>query len=438
MPANRKRSLAAAALLLCAILPPAAAQTSAVQPATVRAPARRSAAPEVAAARSAPHAATDSAFFCRIVDVRRYFAWGWDLVPTGFDVTVGCKIKPWFEGVDTILQATVGGGYEGFGTFRTSDLIPNQPVDAPEATADPNGNLEFNSPNFQWQAGIHQGILWNPAAHQNLLEVFLYYRGRCDRYLDGRHYWGASESGIAAIETAHEDWQASYVGNDACGIFGNSLFAGLACDALRFDRRSKAYEGTYAEASFEFSPYFSAVLGASDFWRVNLSTKTFRILYESRTWRSKNWFTVYGGSCFSIDYADAHRQMPLYVMQSIGGTQPRKGLAKAVRGFEDYSWDTQLKIVHNLDVRFNLPVIYSIGGKDLLPGLVAYFDLGYGTRYWGDPSNTPGGFLGSTGMGVFVDLLDVVYTHLYLHLPLIGRRIDGAPAVVDFELGLHF
>jgi hypothetical protein len=388
-----------------------------------------------ASAQEGAGATESTPFFYRIEDVRRYFAWGWDLIPTGIDLTVGCRLAPWFDGVETILQATVGGGYEGFGTFRYTDYTPNTvTADA----ADPNGNLEFNSPNLQWQGGIRQGILWNPAQDRNLLEVFLYYRGRHDRYLKGRHYWGSSDSEIAAIEASHEAWQSLYLGTDAHGIFGNSLFTGLAYDALHFDRRTKAHDGTYAEASLEISPYFPSVLGASDFWRLNFSTKTFRTLYEARPEASQNVFTVYAGSYFSIDYADARRRMPLYVMQTFGGTELREGLADSVRGFEKHSWDTQLKIVHNFDLRLNLPVIYSFHGRDLLPGLVVYFDLGYGSLYWGDPSNTPGGFLGSTGIGLFMDMLDFAYTHLYVHFPLIGERIDGAPFVLDFEIGLHF
>jgi hypothetical protein len=374
-------------------------------------------------------------FFYRIEDVRRYFAWGWDLIPTGIDVTVGYRLPPWFSPVQTILQATIGGGYEGFGTFRATDYTPNTVT---LDTADPNGNLEFNSPNVQWQLGIRQGIVWNPAEERNLLEAFLYYRGRYDRYLKGRHYWGSSDSEIAAIETSHEAWQQDYEGNDAYGIFGNTLFTGLACDALHFDRRTKAYDGTYAEASFEFSPYFPSVMGAGDFWRLNFSTKTFRTLYEARPRAEKNVFTIYAGSYFSIDYADARSQMPLYIMQTFGGTELREGLADSVRGFEKYSWDTQLKIVHNLDLRFNLPVICSAWGRDLLPGLVLYFDLGYGTMYWHDPVATPGGFIGSTGIGLFLGLLDLTRVHLYVHFPLIGERIDGAPVVLDLAVRAHF
>ena len=388
-----------------------------------------------ASAQEDPAAPGSAPFFYRIEDVRRYFTWGWNLIPTGIDVTLGWRIAPWFEGVETILQSSIGGGYQGFATFRAWNYVPNF---VETDTADPNGNLEFNSPNIQWQGGIRQGIAWNPAEDRNLVEAFLFYRGRYDRYLNGRHYWGSSDGEITAIEASHEAWQSGYLGSDADGIFGNSLFAGLSYDTLHFDRRTKAYEGTYAEASFELSPYFPAVLGASDFWRVNLSAKTFWTLYEARPEAAKNVFTIYAGSYFSIDYADAPRQMPLYVMQSFGGTELREGLADSVRGFEKSSWDTQLKIVHNLDLRFTLPVLCSFRGRDLLPGLVVYFDLGYGTSYWGDPGNAPGGFLGSTGIGLFLDLLDFTSVHVYAHFPLIGERIDGAPVALDLAIRVHF
>jgi len=409
--ANRSAfRLAALLLLLLSILHPACAQED-------------------------PQAIGNTPFFYRIEDVRRYFTWGFDLIPTGIDVTVGYRLPPWFDGVETILQATVGGGYEGFGTFRAIDYTPNT-LEAD--TADPNGNLEFNSPNIQWQLGLRQGIVWDPAEQRNLLEAFLYYRGRYDRYLKGRHYWGSDAGEIAAIEASHQAWQSAYPGSDAYGIFGNSLFTGLSYDRLRRSRRSKAYDGTYAEASFELSPYLPSVMGASDFWRINFSTKTFRTLYEARPEAVKNVFTIYAGSYFSIDYADARRQMPLYVMQSFGGTKLREGLADSVRGFEKHSWDTQLKIVHNFDLRFNLPVLYSFRGRDLLPGFVVYFDLGYGALYWNDPSNTPGGFLGSTGVGLFLDLLDFTNVHLYAHFPVIGERIDGAQVALDLSIRVHF
>ncbi len=373
-------------------------------------------------------------FFYRIEGLRRHFTWGCDFVPTGVDLVAGYRGFFVFPQLQTIVQANLGGGYEGFETYRDSDYTPNVQI-PPEKAAGEALNLEFNSPNLQWQLGLRQGLLWNRVLERNLLEAFVFYRGRFDRYLNGRHFWCTEEPRIQEIEDYHEQWQQDYPGTDAYGIFGTSLLVGMAVDNMDRDTSSKAYNGAYAELSLEASPYLPSVMGASDFRRLNFSSKTFKTLYQALLRNGCNVFSVYLGSYFSIDYAAARRQMPLYVMQTFGGTELREGLADSVRGFEKYSWDTQLKIVHNLDLRFNLPAVY---WPDLVPGCLLYFDLGYGSDYWGDRSGTPGVFLGSSGIGVYIDFFDIAYARLYLNVPLIGQRLDRAPLDIDFDLHLHF
>jgi hypothetical protein len=187
-----------------------------------------------------------------------------------------------------------------------------------------------------------------------------------DFYLKGRHFWGTGDSRITEIEDGHKAWQEQYAGSDAYGIFGNSFITGLTYNNLRHDKKTKASDGLFMETSFEISPYLASVSGASDFYRANFSAKYFKTLFEARPSAKKNLFTVYLGEYFSIDYADAKTDMPLYVMQTFGGTDLRYGLAESVRGFERFSWDTQLKIVNNIELRVNLPVIYSISKKDYM------------------------------------------------------------------------
>ena len=69
-------------------------------------------------------ATEDNPFFYRIEDVRRYFAWGWNLIPTGIDLAMGYRLTPWFDGVDTILQATIGGGTRASAPFETPTILP--------------------------------------------------------------------------------------------------------------------------------------------------------------------------------------------------------------------------------------------------------------------------------------------------------------------------
>jgi len=378
-------------------------------------------------------------FFFRFDDVRRYFAWGADLVPTGAKVTLGYRGWRLAPGVDTLLHTTIGAGYEGMETYRHVDYTPNFQI-PPEAAAGGNRHLEFNSPVFEWEVGLAQGILWNEGLGRNWLEGFVLYRGRYERYLGGRWYLGTDPARIATIEAYHDWWKENYAGTDAEGIFGTSFALGLDIDAREVDPQTRARRGYYAEACFEASPWFPSVLGAADFWRVTLSLAGFRVLHESRS-AGRRGLTIYLGEYFSIDYADAQRSMPMYVMQTFGGRTLRYGLGDdAVRGFESHSWDTQLKIVNNLDLRFNLPPVRVSDrlGLDLVPGFLLFGDLGYGTGFWGDPSGSPGRFLGSTGVGVYLDVFDLGFAVGYVSFPVIGSRLDAQPLELDFKFRLHF
>jgi hypothetical protein len=377
-------------------------------------------------------------FFFKFNNFRAHFMWGADFILTGADFTFGYTGFRFFRNTDTIFQTSIGAGYEGFETYRDVDYSPNTEIDY---SAGKNRNLEFNSPNFQWETGIRQGIIYNNRLDRNLIEAFLFYRGRMDFYLNGRHFWGTGDARIAEIEEGHKTWQKQYLGSDAYGIFGMSFIAGLSYDSLVSDKKTKSFDGLYMEASFEISPYLKSVRGATDFYRLNFSGKFFKTLYEARPWAEKNVFAVYLGEHFAGDFADAKTDMPLYVMQTFGGTHPYYGLAYAVRGFEKFSWDTQLKIVNNVELRFNLPVIYRIPKKDfldLVPGFLVFFDIGYGSGYWGDTSGAEGGMLASAGGGIYLNFFDFKYLRLYSSFPLVGERLDGAPVNFNFDINLQF
>jgi hypothetical protein len=386
----------------------------------------------------------ESPFFLRVEGLRWYFLWGADKVPTGADLTIGYRGRRLFPGVDTIIQTTVGGGYEGLKTYRDVDYRPNVQIPI-SAAAGHNRRLEFNSPNLQWELGVLQGILRSPDRNQdqgrNLLEAFAFYRGRYDLYLGGRYYQGTEESRVATIEAYHEWWKEHYAGTDAGGIFGTSFLFGLDWNGLQQDPRSRAWEGYYGEASMEASPWIPGVPGASDFWRVSASALGFHTLWEQRPEARGTGLTIYLGDRFSVDYADARRAMPLYVMESFGGRRLRSGLTEdGVRGFESRAWDTQLKIVNNVELRFNLPPPFDFRGirHDPAPGFLLFADLGYGASYWGDPSDTPGSLLGSTGVGLYLDLFGIVDAVGTVGVPVIGSRLDGRPMQLDLSFGLHF
>lgn len=125
----------------------------------------------------------------------------------------------------------------------------------------------------------------------------------------------------------------------------------------------------------------------------------------------------------------------MYVSHTFGGTSIREGLGYYVRGFEKWTYDTQLKIVNNIDLRANLPAIYF---KNLVPGIVAYFDAGFYRGYFADPGILKQGFLCSTGVGIYLDFFGVEYLRVYFQFPLYGERVDGKKMKIDLNAGLQF
>lgn len=372
-------------------------------------------------------------FFFRVEDVDWHFAWGMDYIPTGADITIGYGGFNWIAGVESSIEMTFGAGYEGFETYRDVDYMPHTEI---VNSAGHDKNLEFNKANILWALGARQGLLWNPEQQRNLLEAFLFYRGRYDRYLDGRVFWGTDPVTAEAIRQEHALWQEAFPGTDARGILGNSLIAGFSLNTVQESRSAHAKDGLYAEISVEISPYLP-VLGASDFYRINLKAKYFKTLFSRYSDLPERRINILLCEYAALDWADAERSMPLYVMQTLGGLNLRYGLADSVRGFEKYSWDTQFKAVNAFEIRANFP---SLIHPDVYPGLLLFFDAGYGYKFWGDPdpADPEGGLLLSAGFGVYLNVLDLEYIHLYIQFPIYPRRFDGSAVDLDLDFSLHF
>ena len=144
-------------------------------------------------------------------------------VPMGADLQLGLPLaSPGGLPLTAVLRLRAG--YEDLRFLR--DDATGNPIAAPKDL----GLNYFMSPNFQWAAGFVQAII--PAQKANLLEAFLFYRGRYDIY--------------------NPDLSTS-VFSDAQGLFGSSVLVGLGYDALAKDSR-RVRSGIGAEASAEWGP----------------------------------------------------------------------------------------------------------------------------------------------------------------------------------------
>lgn len=340
----------------------------------------------------------------------------------GGNVGVGYRGLEPVSGLDTILWVYGGGAYESLNFWRNSDdgsLI----VGAGTARSS-TGKASFDRAGGEWQLGAAQGILWNARKRGNLLEGFLFLRGRA--------YFHLEDSDSATGQLVFLSGLP-----DARGSLQNSLFAGLSFDDAFLDARTKVLDGISAELSAEWGPRFlwNGVYGGADFLRLNATARFFLPLFDADPAAPWNVFAVGLADFASVDWTAG--TVPAEIARTFGGRDARKGLGGAVRGIDSASADAVFKAVNNLEMRASLPALFL---KDIVPGFVAYVDAGW---YDNTGSSVSGagqkGFLASAGCGVSLNVLDITTLVAYTHYRLTGANADGSAwTPFAFDLALHF
>jgi hypothetical protein len=335
----------------------------------------------------------------------------------GADLGVGFRGFHIFPGLDTILWVYVGSGYENIGYFRTPD---GRPYDGEEAGYDPEISPYYWRVNARFDMGIAQGITWNKAINRNGLEVFVFYRLRFDLNLQNEN----TDADQLLFLSSKGDRE---------GLLENSLFGGLSWNNVDTSNPHRLKSGFYAEASAEWGPEFmlNNIYGIADFLRFNFTARGFVPIWDLNPASPANILSMYAGINFSFDYVVGN-DIPLNVFNTFGGRKSTPGLGSALRGYEDFRFDAPLKAVLNIELRTNLP---AISLPNLIPGVVVYFDTGYYDFMDFDEQ----GILCSTGVGVFLNILDITSITVYTHFPLGKELVAGGnwvPFTVEFDL--HF
>ncbi len=337
----------------------------------------------------------------------------------GADIGVGYKGAPLASGVDTIFWIYGGGSYEEMRYQRMPDgeLITGE---APDSVR-PSEDITYNRGSLRWRLGVAQGLEWNERTGANLLEAFFFYRGRRDWNLEDR------------------DNQLVFLSDipDRKGILQNALLMGVSFNDLVRKSRHKTPSGMSAEFSFEWGPAFflNTEVGKSDYARFNLNARAFFPLYDAAPDSAANVLSVYVGDFVSVDYAFGP-DVPLNIRQTFGGLDPRVGLGGALRGVDEGSLDTNLKLVNNLDLRVNLPAVWSV---DVVPGILVYWDAGYYDQVGESGVDRAGGFVSSLGGGIFVNIMDISSITVYTHYRFTGVNADGSKFTpLEFHYNLRF
>jgi hypothetical protein len=108
-----------------------------------------------------------------------------------------------------------------------------------------------------------------------------------------------------------------------------------------------------------------------------------------------------------------------------------------VRGVDSGGYDTNFKAFNSIELRANLPAIFH---PDLVPGLVAFFDMGVYDQV-GEPgiSSPASGFVAGTGVGAYIDVLDFGGLAAYIEYRLDRANAEGDRLrIFVIEFGMHF
>jgi hypothetical protein len=335
-------------------------------------------------------------------------------LPTGADLQFGLPVARIGEEPLAVV-ARLRGGYDDRRILR--DPLSGDVVGEP---GDFDGAYRFHSPNFQWALGATEGLL--PREGGNLLEAFLFYRGRYD--IDA-----TSLSATAFL--------------DMKGLSGTSFLGGLAYDSTAMDSR-RVYTGLFAELSAEDGPAGLNASSGTDFWRVTLKAKGFLPLSMGQAGDEKlSLFSLYLAGFASADYAGGDH-VPIWVMQTFGGRDLRDSLGDCVRGYPSRSYDSTLKLVANGEVRAIGPALF--GQAWLVPMGYAFLDAGYYSGFANDTGVNAAakGSILSAGLGFNINVVDFVNLGLYAGLkfpggsPLYATYTTKDAFFWDFQFLLHF
>jgi outer membrane protein assembly factor BamA len=355
--------------------------------------------------------------------------WAFDIDPRllGVDVGVGYRGLALLPDVQTTFWLYLGGGYEGQHYYRDTTGGLLSPGEIGASGSLPNADPSFNRIEGAWRLGIEQGFVWNDRTDTNLLEAFFFYRGRYDL----NQAAGGSLLAIAPLDILP----------DRDELILNTLQMGLGYDDLLFQKKHKTKDGIAAELTAEWGPafLFNTVKGDSDFIRFNGTFQWFLPLYDLAPDQPANLLSVYLGEYFSIDYAIGLNgsRVPLYIRQTFGGRNQLTGLGDSVRGVDKGGYDTNFKAFNSIELRANLPAIFL---PDLVPGMVAFLDMGVYDQV-GEPgiSSPSPGFVAGTGVGVYIDVLDLGSLAAYVEYRLDAANAEGDRLrVFVIEFGMHF
>lgn len=316
--------------------------------------------------------------------------------PSWIGMGVGIDTPTFIPGRRTELQVLGGGGY----SQRKAWYDPTTGLML-EGDRNP---LVFDVEEYDWRLRFSQGFGASRVEGKDLLTAYAGYDGAYTKTRDSmvegaRRKNGGTKQDVLGVDAWFSLHGADSAANPYYPDMGQSLlttlFAGVKFDQM--DDRITTQDGFSAEFTAKYLPKAlnDAMDGTADAYSFTVNLVASRTLASLKNADDRNLFSL-----VLIDRANANwtsgDAVPLYLQESTA-------LARKVRGFSYWSYDTELSLVNNLELRICGPELLVRG---VLPRVNFFYDVGYGCGDYYNTSTYGDHFLSSIGVQATVTMFD--------------------------------
>lgn len=331
----------------------------------------------------------------------------WGFLPTYLYGGVGYRGFELIEGSTTDIQLMAGAGYIQRKLFQDpeSGESSQMPVEG--------GPIIYDVVQVDWALKFVQGFFDSPVEpDEDLLSITLAYEGKFEAALDSmaagkiRSNWGSTEVlSLAGYlgENYNSDIYPDLKGNHQ--FLGTNFNLGFELDLMKDDIERN--DGVLLNLDIDWAPLAlnRALDGEADFYSVVFNAVGAKTLYQYKT-DSQHWFSIILVDRFNVNWTSGDK-VPVYA-------QKQGSLGRKVRGYAPFSYNSELTVVNNFDIRFTSP---ALGVKGLYVRLILFFDMGYGAGHFYNTDILQSQFIASTGAQLcvtFFDFIDIGYQVAYL------------------------
>ncbi len=304
------------------------------------------------------------------------------------------------DGNKTSIQLLLGAGYNQRKVWYDPD--PENPqVDNIDIfrMASP---IVYDVIETDWHLRFNQGFLASPVEGKDLITLTASYRGKFEVNRDSMVVGKSRKNGFDYHEIKTLD---SYIGKDYQGYIypdlqGDRMMLGTSF-ALTFkldmmDDKMTTTDGFVMKAEAEYAPLLlnNALGGKADYYSLTLNAVAAKTLYELEL-NGKDYFTIVAIDRFNVNWTDGSA-VPVYAQGPVS-------LGRKMRGFNTWTYGTNLSVVNNFDIRLAGPVYFG-----LFHLINFLFDIGYGAGNYFNTDVSGSNFLASTGAEFTVSLFDFI------------------------------